>query len=198
MPRALLAAPTHPPTHPPDVSSYRCFLFFASQDYWRSQTNPPNHRALIVYVTQQLPSPDLPIVFLPPLRLLRLPWLPPFLCSSIQAVFNILILVIVWPWVYIAYRRVLTNLRAKYRGQEVRRYLKKSVCKYLTFLLLLLLLLLLAAAACCCCLLLLLAAAAACWLAADRLILLLSVLLFLVFCRVASLLPWSVGARFGH
>lgn len=25
-----------------------------------------------------------------------------------------------WPWVYIAYRRVLTNLRAKYRGQEVR------------------------------------------------------------------------------
>lgn len=47
--------------------------------------------------------------------------LPSFNLLFIQAVFNILILVVVWPWVYIAYRRVLTNLRAKYRGQEVRR-----------------------------------------------------------------------------
>jgi len=29
--------------------------------------------------------------------------------------------VIVWPWVYIAYRRVLTNLRAKYSGHEVQK-----------------------------------------------------------------------------
>ena len=39
-------------------------------------------------------------------------------CSE-QVIFNVLILVIVWPWVYFAYRRVLTTLRAKYRGQEV-------------------------------------------------------------------------------
>ncbi|CAB1107887.1 unnamed protein product [Ectocarpus sp. CCAP 1310/34] len=35
-----------------------------------------------------------------------------------HVVFNVLVLVIVWPWVYIAYRRVLTNLRAKYCGHE--------------------------------------------------------------------------------
>lgn len=48
------------------------------------------------------------------------------LTLCLQAVFNILILLVVWPWVYIAYRRVLTNLRAKYRGQEVRSRLMRS------------------------------------------------------------------------
>lgn len=38
---------------------------------------------------------------------------------GIQVIFNVLILLVVWPWVYIAYRRVLKTLRAKYRGQEV-------------------------------------------------------------------------------
>lgn len=63
-------------------------------------------------------APRTTVVFAPP---------PPFPCISHlwhpgdeKVVFNIIILVVVWPWVYIAYRRVLTNLRAKYTGQEVR------------------------------------------------------------------------------
>ncbi|CAM9695876.1 unnamed protein product [Ascophyllum nodosum] len=38
--------------------------------------------------------------------------------QNLEVIFNVLILLIVWPWVYVAYRRVLTTLRAKYRGQE--------------------------------------------------------------------------------
>lgn len=48
---------------------------------------------------------------------------PYYLCAAIlitQVIFNGLILIVVWPWVYFAYRRVLTTLRAKYRGQEAR------------------------------------------------------------------------------
>lgn len=56
-------------------------------------------------------------------------FLPDYLCVAIvitQVIFNGLILIVVWPWVYVAYRRVLTTLRAKYRGQEARNFFSSS------------------------------------------------------------------------